>query len=687
MSAVREVPGACPLDCPDTCAWTVSVRDGQAVGLRGRADHPYTRGTLCVKVNQYLDHTRAPSRLLYPLRRTGPKGSGRFTRITWDEALDEIATRLHDIIDTHGGEAIWPYQGTGTLGWIQGLQGRAGSRLWNVLGASRHEMTICSSAGNAGLRHIQGTSRGMDPEDLRHARLILLWGTNTLTTGHHLWRIIQEARRSGAYVVAIDPVRTRTAAQADEHLAPRPGTDAALALGLLHTVLDEDAEDRDYLARHTLGWDALRARIQEHTPERVAAATGVSQQQLTALGRRLAHTRPTAIRTSMGMQRHRRGGDALRALACIPGVTGDWRHCGGGLHYSTDGVFAADTAALFRDDLRTAPVRSLSMTRLAEGLLDVTAPPVKALFVYGANPVASSPDQNRIRQGLARADLFTVVLEHFPTDTADWADLVLPATMQPEHTDLHDAYGHHYLAWNEPAVAPPGECLSTTETFRRIARRMGLTEPSLYDSDEELARQVLDSGHPSLDGVTVERLRGEGWVRLPLPKPRLPFADGFPTPSGKLEFLSASAAAEGRDPLPGSHRPQAPVEDGRYPLVLLSTASHFRLNTVFGNKPELRRRAGGPEVSLHPADAATCGVGEGDAVVISSPRGSFRAVARMDGRVTRGTALTEKGHWPKLSPGGGGVNATVAEDDADFGGGAVFHDNRVRVEPARTAVT
>ncbi|OEJ24410.1 molybdopterin oxidoreductase [Streptomyces agglomeratus] len=683
MTESKTVPGACPLDCPDGCSWLLTIENGAAVDMRGNPDHPYTQGALCVKVNQFLEHTRAPDRLLYPLRRVGAKGEGKFERITWDEALTEMAQRLTGIVDRYGGEAIWPYQGTGTLGFLQGLQGRAGSRLWNVLGASEHDMTICSIAGLAGLEYTLGTSRGLDPEGLRDSRLILLWGTNTLSSGHHLWKPIQQARRAGAQVVAIDPVRTRTAQQADEHVAPLPGTDAALALGLLHVVVTMGAEDRAYLERHTVGWEQFRERVMEFTPARVARLTGLDEAVIVSLGERLATTRPTAIRVAQGIQRHAGGGTAVRTLACIPGVTGDWALPGGGLHYTTDGYFGGNREALYRDDLRPGPVRSLSMTRLAEGLLEAADPPVKALVVYGANPVASSPDQNRIRRGLEREDLFTVVMDHFQTDTADYADLVLPATMQPEHMDLHDGYGHLYLTWNEPAVPPPGECLSTTETFRRLARHMGLTEPSLYDSDEELARQLLDSEHPSLEGITLEHLRKNGWARLAYPASFAPYKDGFPTPSGKLEFLSERAAAEGLDPLAG-FTPAREVSDpelaGRYPLVLLSGASHFFLNTVFGNKPKLRRRAGDPYVVLHPLDAAARGITAGDPVRVFNARGSFTAAARVDDTVRPGVASSPKGHWPKLHD-GFGVNATTEERDADMGGGAVFHDNRVEVEP------
>jgi len=366
MTKERQVVGACPLDCPDGCSWIVTVRDGAAVQLRGNPEHPFTRGTLCVKVNQYLDHAAAPDRIRHPLRRVGRKGEGTFERISWDDALTEIAERLTGIIDEYGGQAIWPYQGTGNLGFLQGLQGRAGSRLWNVLGASRHAMTICSIAGLAGSYYATGTTRGIEPESLRHAKLILLWGANPLTSGHHLWRFVELARRAGAYVVVVDPVRTRTARQADEHIAPLPGTDAALALGLLNVVLALGCEDRDYLARHTLGWAEFRDRIVEFTPERVAAITGLDPAQITRLGERLARTRPTAIRAGIGVQRHAGGGAVLRTLACVPGVTGDWRYPGGGLASSTDGYFGGDRAALARGDLLAAPVRSLSMTRIGE---------------------------------------------------------------------------------------------------------------------------------------------------------------------------------------------------------------------------------------------------------------------------------------------------------------------------------
>ncbi|SDI01635.1 Anaerobic selenocysteine-containing dehydrogenase [Sinosporangium album] len=689
MSGELRVLGACPLDCPDTCSWVVTVQDGRAVKMRGNPDHPFTRGALCVKVNRYLEHTAAEDRVLYPLRRTGRKGEGRFERISWEEALNEISTRLTEIVETYGGEAIWPYQGTGTLGYIQGETGEAGRRFWNVLGASRHDMNICSRAGSIGLKYTQGTSAGMDPEDFASARLILLWGTNTLTSGHHLWKFIQEGRAAGAHVVAIDPIRTRTADQADEHLPIRPGTDAALALGLLHVVVSEGAEDREYIANHTFGWDEFHAEILKYPPTRVAEITGLPEESIVALGRRLAHTRPTAIRATMGLQRNAGGGTAMRTIACIPGVTGDWRYPGGGLSYSTSAHFPLKIDS--RDDLLPHPVRTLTMTRLADGLED-TENPVKCLWVYAANPMGSTSDQNRIRRGLLREDLFTVVMEQFPTDTADYADIVLPATMQIEHADLHTGYGHLYLTWNEPAVEPLGECLSTTETFRRLARHMGMTEPSLYDSDLELAEQLLSSGHPALAGITLDRLRKEGWVRLNHPRPFQPFADGFPTPSGKLEFASQQAESDGLDRVAGyvpsrSNRQDHDRRGGRrggrkpYPLTLITPASHNFLNTIFGNNPELRRRSKNPRVLISAEDAERRGLVDGQPVRVFNEHGEFQAEAEISDRVRPGVAACEKGRWLKFTQGGANPNAVVEEGDADMGRGPLYHDNRIEIAP------
>ena len=685
MDGAHQVLGACPLDCPDTCSWVVTVKDGRAVSLRGDPGHPFTRGVLCNKVNGYVAYSQSPDRLLYPMRRVGPKGRGSFERISWDQALDEIAERFTSAIREFGPQAIWPYIGSGSMGLLQGVYS-AGRRLWNTLGASQHLMTICTIAGGVGTGYTLGDNRvGLDPETLRFSRLIILWGSNTLSTNLHLWRSITMARQQGARLVVIDPIRTRTADAADLHLAPVPGTDAALALGLLHVVLDEGAEDKEFLDRHTLGWDAFRARILAYPPDRVADICGIPEEAIVDLGQRIAHTRPTGIRLTMGLQRHGGGGMAVRTITCIPGVTGDWRYPGGGAGYDTRGFFGLDWPALFRDDLRRPGTRTLSMTRLGEGLLEVKDPPVQALFVYASNPLASVPHQSKIRRGLARPDLFTVVAEHFRTDTVEYADIVLPATMQLEHADLQIAYGHLYISWNEPAVPPPGECLPSTEMFRRLARRLGLDTPCLYDSDEDMARQVLGSGHPSLRGITLERLRERGWMRLDYPEPFAPFAQGFPTASGKLEFVSERMARAGLDPLAGYTPPyEAAQRDtplaARYPLALIAGADHYFLNSLFANVGDQVKRSGPPLVRIHPADAAGRGLETGHEARVYNDRGAFVARVEVSDRVRPGVVASTKGRWPRAVKGEATVNATVDERDADMGGGAVFHDNRVEVE-------
>jgi anaerobic selenocysteine-containing dehydrogenase len=683
----RQVHGACPLDCPDTCSWVVSVQDGRAVKLQGNRDHPYTRGALCVKVNRFLEHTEHPDRLRWPMRRTGQKGEGRFARMSWEEALGEIAGRWREVMERDGPQAIWPYYGTGTLGMIQGLAG-AGRRLWNVLGTSQHHLSICMTAGGFATGYTLGDNRiGMDPEGLAESRLVILWGANPLVTHHHLWKFVEMARRRGAHVVVIDPIRTRTADQADEHLAPRPGTDAALALGLLHVVVTRGAEDHDFIEQHTLGWDAFRERILEYPPERVAEITGLPAERIRALGARLATSRPTGIRIGPGMQRHAGGGIAVRTVTCIPGVTGDWRYPGGGAAYDTRSFFKGNWPALWRDDLRPPGTRVLAMTRLGEALLELRDPPVNALLVYGSNPAASVPDQNKVRRGLGREDLFTVVIDHFQTDTADFADILLPATMQTEHADLHNSYGHAYLAWNAPAVEPPGECLSNTEIFRRLARELGVTEPCVYDSDEVLARAVLDSDELRLAGITLETLAERGWMRLGEPQPWAPLAKGFPSPSGRLEFYSARAAAAGLDPLP-TYTPPCEAASGdpeqpkRYPLALIAPAGPHFLNTEFSNLPALRDKAGPQRVLLHAEDAAARGLRDGDVARVFNDRGEYLAAVEVSDRVPPGIVGGAKGHWPKLNPGGTSIAATVMERDADMGRGALFHDNRVEVERA-----
>ncbi|MDY7104317.1 MAG: molybdopterin-dependent oxidoreductase [Actinomycetota bacterium] len=691
----RTVRGACPLDCPDACSWDVTVSEGRAVRLRGARDHPFTRGGLCNKVTSYLDHTAAPDRLLQPLRRVGPKGEGRFEPVSWDAALDEIAQRWRAVIDRSGAEAIWPFLGTGTVGFLQGVAG-TGKRLFNHLGTSQHVADICAVAGHVGVSYTMGSGAGMDPEDLAHSGVVLLWGTNTLTTNAHLWPFIRDARGRGSHVVAIDPVRTRTARRVDEHVALRPGTDGALALGLIARIVACGGEDARFLADATLGWDELRARALEWTPGRVAEVCGIPAAQVERLGERLAADGPVGIRFSMGMQRHAGGGNAARLISAIPAVTGDHRRLGGGACYSTSPAYPLNQWKLHGRDLATGSPRRLMMSRLAEGLLELDDPPIEALLVVAANPVVSNPDQERVRAGLARNDLFTVVVEHFLTDTADYADIVLPSTMQTEHADLHDSFSHLYLQWNEPAVEPPGECLPHTEIWRRLARALGCDEPAVYASDHDLARAALDTDDPALAGVTLERLRAHGWVRLSVPRPYLPFADRFPTASGRFEFVSDRAEHDGLGRVPDYTPPAEAVPGPRggagsgertsgpgRTLSLLAPADHDRLNSLFANRELHERRAGADVVHLHPDDAAALGVSDGDEVCLGNARGSFTVRASVDDVARPGVAVTTKGRWPKLE-GGPTVNATTGERSTDAGG-PTFHDNRVTVRVVTAA--
>ena len=677
-SAHQSVVGACPLDCPDGCAWIVDLEDGVPVKLRPNRTHPFTKNTLCVKTNPYLEYAQHPDRLLYPQRRVGAKGAGQFARVSWEEALDEIAERLRDTIARRSAEAIWPYAGAGTVGWIQGIVG-AGKRLFHTLGTSRHDPNICSVAGHVGMSYTTRSAAGMDPEDLVHSKLILLWGTNVLVTNRHLWPFIQEGRANGAVVVTIDPVRTVTAKHSDLHVPLAPGTDAALALGLIHHLVRAGAANVDYLAHRTLGWEGFRDEVVEQFPlDRVAELCGVPESKVNELATLVAQRRPMGVRTSMGIQRHAGGGQAARVLSCLPAVTGDFDRLGGGICYSTAPCYQLDVDALCRPDLQPGPTRSLAMTRLGQGLLELDDPPIGALVIWAANPMASNPDQSRIRKGLSRDDLFTVVIDNFQTDTADYADILLPGTMQIEHADLHDSFSHLYLQWNEPAVPPPGECLPHTEIFRRLARRLGLEEPALYDSDEELARAALGSEHPALDGITLERLKRDGWARLNWPKPYQPFLDRFPTESGKFEFYSERGRRDGVGAYPHFVPPRELAAGDDDALVLLSPANNFLLNSVFSNSPH-HRRAGGQVAVLHPDDAAARGLSDGDRIRLRNRRGSFEAVLRVSDETSVGVVVSPKGRWPKLS-GGSTANATVEERDADMGRGAVFSDNRVVVE-------
>jgi anaerobic selenocysteine-containing dehydrogenase len=535
-----------------------------------------------------------------------------------------------------------------------------------------------------------GANVGADGEGLPQSDLVLLWGTNTLTANPHLWPFVRKARENGARVIAIDPIRTRTADQCDEWIGIRPGTDAALALGMMHVIFAEGLQDEDYLARYTLGAAELRERAREYPPSRVAIITGLAEARIRELALAYGRARAGFIRVNYGLQRHGGGAMAVRTIACLPAVTGHWRRAGGGVQLSTSANFQFNKAALQRPDL-APPGRLINMIRLGEALTrrdaGVGGPPVKALVVYNSNPAAVAPDSNEVLRGLAREDLFTVVLEHFQTDTADWADWVLPATTQLEHWDVHFAYGHLYVTLNRPAIAPLGEAKPNSEIFRLLAARMGMDHPAMRDDDVALIRQSLDTTDDAMKGVTFDTLMANGWVRLNLPVPYLPFAQGgFPTPSGKCEFLSARMQEMGLDPLPAFTPPYeypeaVPELAARFPLTLISSPRHQFLNSTFVNVDSLRRDAE-PELLVHPRDAARRGIEAGMRVVVENDRGHFTGVAKVADSVREGVVWAPSIWWMKLSPDHANANATTSQRETDMGHGPVFYDNLVEVSPA-----
>ena len=680
------VRGACPHDCPDTCATLTTVENGRATRIAGDPDHPFTNGFLCAKVNRYLERTYHKDRVLYPMRRVGKKGSGSFVRVSWDEAIDEIAERLTAIAQSSDGpQSILPYSYAGTMGLVQAQS--MDRRFFHLLGASKLDRTICSMAGTVGMRMTVGANLGADGEGIPQSDLVLLWGTNTLTSNPHLWPFVTEARKNGAKIIGIDPIRTRTMEQVDEWLPIRPGTDAALALAMMNVMFDEGLIDTDYIERYTLGADQLRQRVREYPPERAATITGLPADRIAELGREFGRAKAAFIRVNYGLQRHYGGGMAVRTIACLPAVAGHWRRPGGGVQLSTSFAFRFNNALLEKPEL-SPPVRTINMIRLGEALgtpdAGVGGPPVRALVVYNCNPAAVTPDRNAVVRGLSREDLFTVVLEHFQTDTADYADFVLPATTQLEHYDIHFSYGHLYASLNRPAIEPMGEAKPNSEIFRLIGKRMGLTHPCLDDDDLTLIRQALDSPHERMRGVTFEGLMEHGWQRLGVPRPYLPYAEGnFPSPSGKCEFYSERLAQMGIDPLPTYTPPlelpeTAPELAAKYPLVLISSPRHYFLNTTFVNIDSLRKNAE-PECMLHVNDAERRGIPDGARVVIFNDRGEFTAVARVGDQVREGVTWAPSIWWGKLAPDGTNANATTSQRETDMGAGPVFYDNLVEV--------
>ncbi|WP_052888344.1 molybdopterin-containing oxidoreductase family protein [Thermogemmatispora carboxidivorans] len=688
----RLVYGACPHDCPDGCALeTVVDEQGRAVSLRGRADHPITRGWLCAKVNRYLERVYHPERLLYPQRRRGAKGSGSFTRISWEEAFAEISERWRRIIAEHGAQCILPYSYAGTLGLVNGAV--TDSRFWNRLGASRLKRAICGYAAEEAVRLTIGWRLAPSPEMLLQSRLIVIWGSNPASTAPHIMPFLRQAQRQGARVIVIDPVRTLTARSADWHIQPYPGTDAALALAMMHVIVTRGLHDQAWIDAHTLGWEQLRERIMRYPPERATAITGLPVETITELAVTYATTTPAMLRVTDGINRHTNGGQTVRTLLCLPALTGQYGLAGGGVMYSTSDWLRWDAEAVKHEHDPACPPapRTLNMNRLGALLTGEADPPIYALYVYNANPVASSPNAGKIVEGLQRDDLFVVVHDLFETDTARYADILLPATSQLEQTDLHKAYGHLALQYNAQAIAPLGEARSNWDVMRGLAQALGFTEPWLQEDAEAVIRGVLQAtaAHsPFLKDITLERLQREGWVALAIPEAqRLPFADGrFGTPSGKVEFYSQQAAELGYDPLP-DWVPEGEASAGfgangqRERLVLVSPGAHHFISSSFGNVAALRRKEGRPSVRLHPDEARARGIRDGQLVRLSNELGSCLVFAEVSDEVRPGVLAACSVWWPRFSPDGRNINWLTSDRLADFNGGSTFHTTLVTIEP------
>lgn len=669
----------CALDCPDTCSLLIDL-DGSGRGskLRGDPAHPITRGFLCGKVAQYLEREYHPERLLYPMRRNGPKGSGQFERISWNEALDEIARRFQACADEFGSESILPYSYAGTMGLLNG--GGMDRRFFYRLGASQLDRTICSSAGGTALSASQGIKLGTEPEQFAHSKLIIAWGANILGTNVHLWPFIVEARRKGARFYVIDPLKNRTGRLADKHFAVNPGSDLALALGLIHVILANNLQDREYLASYTADFDEMAALASRYPPNRVTEFTGIPAADIESLAIEYATTRPASIRVNYGVQRTDRGGSAVRAIAALPAIVGSWREAGGGLQLTTSGAFELNTAELQRADLQSlsplgGPARLVNMTQLGRALNDLDKPRVHALCVYNSNPAAIAPNQHAVVAGLRRTDLFTVVLEQFLTDTAAYADIVLPATTFLEHTDLYLAYGHYYLQLGRPAVARPGEVKSNVEIFRALAQRMGFNDPCFSDSEDDMIRSLLNTNSEYLRGISLEDLEERGWVRLNLGDGSfLPFArGGFRTASRKFEFGAASL-----EYTPPEESRQGDAElRARYPLELISAKNDDGMNSTFGHRAAVDRQTS--IVAIHPLDAAARGLSNGSRVRLFNDRGSCYRSAIVSDHVKAGVVHSPGVRWSRMSCEGLGVNQLTSDRLTDLGRGATFYSCLVDV--------
>ncbi len=674
------IRGACPHDCPDTCALLTTVENGVAIKVQGNPDHPQTDGALCTKVSRYTERTYHPERILTPLKRVGKKGEGRFEAVSWDAALSDIAARLK-AIEARNPLAIVPYSYAGTMGLVQG-EGMA-ARFFNRLGGSHLHRSICAEAGGKAMEYTLGAKVGMKVEHYAQAKLIIIWGSNSIGSNLHFWRYAQVAKRNGAKLICIDPRKTETADKCHEHIALLPGTDAALALAVMHELIVNDWLDHDYIRQYTLGWDALKARALQWSPERAAEVCGISVAQIKSLafdyGQSVVNNTPAAIRLNYGVQRVKGGGNAVRAVACLPALIGAWRHAGGGMLLSSSGSYGIQKAALERPDLaKGKPTRTINMTTIGDDLLREAStdfgPKIEALLVYNSNPVAIAPNSTQVVKGFAREDLFTVVLEHFQTDTADYADYILPATTQLEHWDIHRSYGHNDVLLNRPAIAPVGQSKHNTQIFRELAKRMGFEDACFDDDDETLCRQAFG------DTINFDELLAKGFVTMPIAD--APFAHGnFPSPSGKCEFVSERLEQQGLDGLP-DHVPNHEVlgSSKQYPLAMISPPARNFLNSSFVNIKSLRDIEGEPIVEIHETDAIARGIQSGDVVDVFNARGHYQSKAVISNRARPGVVNGLGVWWRKLGLNHTNVNEVTSQLLTDIGQGPVFYDCLVEVK-------
>jgi anaerobic selenocysteine-containing dehydrogenase len=675
----REVrKTVCPHDCPDTCSILATVEDGRVVACDGDPDHPFTQGGLCHKVHRYPERIYSPLRILHPMRRVGAKGEGRFVRISWEEALQEIVARLQAIAREFGGEAILPFSYGGSLGLVQR---KAGHPFFHRLGASRLKRNICDTAAEEAWQATYGVKIGTDLEAIETSDLVILWGINAVHTNLHGLHFVKRARRSGARLVVIDPYRNRTAKLADLHLAPRPSTDAALALGIAHVLIRDGLIDRDYIAARTSGFEAYREEAARFPPERAAEITGIGAHAIRELAQAYGRARAPFIRVGNGLQRHTNGGQAIRAIACLPGLIGAFDRPGGGALWETFGAFPVNFAAIEGDALQPHPTREVNMVQVGDALCHLNRPPIRALFVYQANPAANMPDQSQVWAGLLREDLFTIVHEQVHTDTVDFADILLPATSSFEHLDLYRSYGHYYLQLGKPVIAPLGEARSNWDLFQALAERLGFAEPLFRKTTEELIRDLVAVDHPYLAGITWDRLASGQPIRVNVPRAGNPFSDGFGTPSGKLEFFSQRLAAAGLPPVP-TYTPAIEGHEHRtpaFPLQLMTPPSRDFLNTSFGAVPRLVRSEGKPRLKINPADARPRAIAHDGLVRVWSERGECFLYAEVTDDVPPGVLVAESIWWAKHHPGGRGINQLTSQRLTDLGECSTLHENLVNV--------